>query len=72
MSSDRAARVREPFFARAYRLGEERGDDLSAATTIDERLEMVSVLTRRMWELTGRPLPSYTRANMPGRVIRLR
>jgi hypothetical protein len=31
---------------------------------------MVAELTRRMWELTGRPMPSYPRAAMPGRVLR--
>ncbi len=56
--------------ARVYRLGEEPGDDLSALTTPEQRLEMVAVLTRRMWELTGRPVPSYERAAMPGRVRR--
>lgn len=32
---------------------------------------MVWELSARMWELTGRPLPSYTRGTMPGRVLRL-
>ncbi|MEO6057525.1 MAG: hypothetical protein ABIQ49_11855 [Gemmatimonadales bacterium] len=56
--------------ARVYRLGEEPGDDLSAHSTPEQRLAMVTVLTRRMWMLTGRPMPSYTRAAMPGRVLR--
>ncbi len=55
---------------RVYRLGEEPGDDLSAHSTPEQRLAMVTVLTRRMWMLTGRPMPSYTRAAMPGRVLR--
>lgn len=53
-----------------HRLGEEPGDDLSRATTAEQRLEMVAVLSRRMWELTGRPVPAYDRASMPGRVLR--
>ena len=56
--------------ARVYRLGEEPGDNLSAHTTPEQRLAMVTELTRRMWELTGRPVPSYQRAAMPGRVVR--
>lgn len=56
--------------ARVFRLGEEPGDDLSATTTPEQRLEMVAELSRRMWELSGRPRPAYTRAAMPGRVIR--
>ncbi|HEX5385328.1 MAG TPA: hypothetical protein VFW66_01360 [Gemmatimonadales bacterium] len=53
-----------------YRLGQEPGDDLSAVTTAEQRLEMVAILSARMWTLTGRPRPSYRRAEMPIRVIR--
>jgi hypothetical protein len=56
--------------ARVFRLGEEPGDDLSAVSTPEERLVMLAELSRRMWELTGRPVPSYSRAAMPGRVLR--
>lgn len=55
---------------RIFRLGEEPTEDLSATTTAEERLEMVFELSRRMWELTGRPLPNYERGNMPVRVRR--
>ena len=55
---------------RVYRLGEEPGDDLSAVTTPEQRLAMVWELTARMWALTGRPWPTYTRAEMPVRVVR--
>lgn len=55
---------------RIFRLGEEPADDLSLVTTAEERLAMVGELSRRMWELTGRPVPSYRRATMPGRVLR--
>lgn len=61
---------REASPVRVYGLGEEPGDDLSGCTTAEDRLQMVSVLTRRMWELSGRPLPAYRRDEMPGRVIR--
>ena len=56
--------------ARVVRLGEEPGDDLSMLLTPADRFELVATLSRRMWELTGRPFPNYTRAEMPGRVIR--
>ncbi len=56
--------------ARAYRLGAEPGDDLSAVSTPEERLAMVAELSRRMWELSGRAVPSYPRAAIPGRVLR--
>jgi len=62
--------ARSKWPVRIYRLGDEPGDDLSAATTPDQRLEMVAVLSKRMWELSGRPIPRYQRNQMPGRVIR--
>lgn len=55
---------------RVYHLGEEPGDDLSATTTLTERLEMMWTLRDRMWELTGRPLPTYRRSEIPIVVIR--
>jgi hypothetical protein len=33
---------------------------------------MVSVLSRRMWELTGRPFRAYARGEMPARIVRSR
>ena len=70
MGEGAKAAARRVTQARVVRLGEEPGDDLSATTTVEERLAMVSELSRRMWELTGRPLPTYTRATLPARVIR--
>lgn len=55
---------------RVFRLGEEPDDDLSACTTPEERLEIVATLSHRMWELTGRAVPSYRRATIPVRVVR--
>lgn len=49
--------------------GEETGDDLSASTTPEERIEMVWDLSRRMWLLTGRPLPHTARKDLPVRII---
>jgi hypothetical protein len=69
MPESRAAR-RAALPARVFRLGDEPGDDRSAVTTPEQRIEMVAELSRRMWELTGRPVPTYTRASMPGCVIR--
>ena len=63
-------RLREAWPVRVYRLGEEPSDDLSGSTTPEQRLEMVAELSERMWELSGRPVPSYTRSEMPVRVIR--
>lgn len=57
--------------ARVFRLGHEPRDDLAEVTTPEQRLAMVWDLTLRMWALTGRPFPSYSRENLPGRVLRL-
>ena len=62
--------ARRPWEVRVYRLGEEPGDDLSAVSTPEERLAMLDELSRRMWALTGRPLPACPRTGMPGRVLR--
>ena len=70
MSQDRPTPARRVTQARVFRLGEEPSDDLSATTTVEERLALVAELSRRMWELTGRPQPAYSRATMPIRVIR--
>lgn len=55
---------------RRFRLGEEPPDDLSASTSAEERVAMVALLSQRQWTLTGRPVPSYTRAAMPVRLLR--
>lgn len=68
--TDRPKKVRETAPARVYRLGEEPVEDLSATTTVAERIEMVALLTRRAWELTGEPWPSLPRSEWPVRVLR--
>lgn len=45
-------------------------EDLSASTTAEQRLAMMWELTLGAWSLTGLPLPDYTRATMPGRLVR--
>lgn len=59
------ARDRSSWPVRAYRLGSEPADDLSAVTTAEERLAMMWPLALEAWELTGRPLPRYTRRETP-------
>lgn len=39
-------------------------------TTAEERLAVMGELAEAGWALLGRPFPEYTRATMPGRVIR--
>lgn len=65
---DGVRRSRGP--VRVFRLGEEPGDDLSADTTPEERIELVWELTLRMWELGGGTAPSIPRERLPVRIIR--
>ncbi|MFO0601195.1 MAG: hypothetical protein U0228_38150 [Myxococcaceae bacterium] len=44
--------------------------DLRATTTMDERFAMVWRLTLDAWALSGKPMPSYTRATMPIHITR--
>jgi hypothetical protein len=57
---------------RIYRLGEEPRDDLSDSTTAEERLEILRVLSERVWTLSGKPFPSYARSEIPVRIVRAR
>ena len=56
---------------RRFRLGEEPADDITATTSASERVEMVVALSRRMLELTGVPVPAYSRDQMPVKVVPL-
>lgn len=66
------ARDRSSWPVRAYRLGAEPGDDLSGSTTPEERLAMMWPLALEAWELTGWPLPRYSRGETPVRRRSLR
>lgn len=50
---------------RAFKLGSEPPDDLSATTTPEERLAMMWPLALEAWALTGAPLPDYRRCEAP-------
>jgi hypothetical protein len=72
--SDDARRARA--LARAHWPGVlttlEEQDDAVIVThgTAAERVGMVWQITLDAWASSGRPLPEYTRATMPGRLIR--
>jgi hypothetical protein len=57
--------------ARVVPLRSDEASDGRVAGTAEERLELLKELSRRMWELSGRPLPSYTRSTMPFRLTTL-
>ncbi|MEK6767988.1 MAG: hypothetical protein AABY85_03245 [Gemmatimonadota bacterium] len=69
MSDDtpQARAARRNWQAHIYRLGEgPPGDDLSAVTTPEQRIEMVWELSARMWELTGRATVLADRSSSSG------
>ena len=64
----RAARAQWP--VRKLRLEEAPGPDLSATTTVQQRLAMMWPLARDAWTLAGRTIPDYPRHRTPVRIIR--
>ncbi|MCC6875249.1 MAG: hypothetical protein IT378_13160 [Sandaracinaceae bacterium] len=69
-SFEERRRQRASWPVRVVRLGEEELVDSRDASTIDERMALVWKLTRELWAFRGEPMPEYTRAQMPGRVVR--
>ncbi|MDX1747913.1 MAG: hypothetical protein R3324_18420 [Halobacteriales archaeon] len=51
--------------ARVVPLGSAEADRPPSPRTAKERIELVAVVSRQAWSLTGRRLPEYTRAEMP-------
>lgn len=64
----RAARPSVPI--RRFVLGEEPDENLSATTTMDERLAVVWSVSRLAYQLAGHPLALPPLNQLPGRVIR--
>lgn len=58
--------------ARIVPLASEEAGDSRMGGTVDARVAAVAALTREGWRLSGRELPSYTRATMPVVVRSLR
>ena len=57
--------------ARVVPLGSDEAGDARVGGTVAERLALVAELSQRMWALTKRPMPSYTRKTMQVRVTTL-
>ncbi len=73
MSDERAKRAlaRASWTGRVIPLSREGELDGNVGrTTPEERLDMMWQLALDAWASTGEPLPSYSRAETPGRVIR--
>ncbi len=67
---DERRRARADWPIRKVGLREEGLTDERDVTTVDERIALVWTLTRRQWAFAGRPRPEYTRASMPGQLLR--
>jgi hypothetical protein len=57
--------------ARVVPLASDEAGDARVGGTVAERLALLAELSRQMWALTKRPIPSYTRKTMPVRVTTL-
>lgn len=53
-------------------LGEEELTDPRDTSMVDERLALVEIFTRQQWAFAGREIPTYSRAEMPGTILRPR
>jgi len=69
-SFEERKRARAAWPIRKVGLRDEKLTDSRDTSTVDERIALVWRLTRRQWAFAGRPIPTYTRAEMPGTVLR--
>jgi hypothetical protein len=58
--------------ARVVPLSSPEAADPLMGGTVEERLAALAELSAEAWRLSGRPLPSYTRATMPIVITTLR
>ena len=56
---------------RVVPLNSDEAGDARVGGTPAERLALLNELSRRMWMLTKRPMPSYSRETMPVRLSTL-
>jgi hypothetical protein len=64
-------RRRQDMTVRIVPLRSEQAGDGRVGGSAADRLALVAELSQRMWDLTGHPLPSYTRQTMPVKLIPL-
>ncbi len=57
--------------ARVVPLGSKEASEPPCPPTVAERIALVTQLSSEAWALTRRPIPSYTRADMPAVVTTL-
>jgi hypothetical protein len=66
-----AARDRSQMTARIVPLESDEAADARVAGTASERLTILAELSRRMWDITKRPRPTYSRQTIPVRLTTL-
>jgi hypothetical protein len=71
-SAEDRRRARANWPIRKVGLRDEELTDPRDASTVDQRLALVWKLTREQWAFAGMKMPEYSRAEMPGRLIRRR
>ena len=71
-SFEERRRARAAWPIRAVALGSEELVDSRDTSSVDDRIALVWRLTRELWAFSGRPIPTYERAQMPGELIRPR
>jgi hypothetical protein len=69
-SAEERRRARAQWPIRRIGLRDEPLTDSRDPSTVDERIALVWTLTQRQWLFAGLPMPTYTRATMPGSVLR--
>jgi hypothetical protein len=65
----RRARARKRWPVRLVALRSQPADDLSARTTLAERIAMMRPLAETAWKIAGLPLPRYSRRRIPVRLL---
>ena len=67
---DERRRARAGWPIRRGTLRDEPLTDERIPDDVDARIAMVATLTRSQWAFADKPLPRYSRADMPGKVFR--
>ena len=62
---------RREMTARVVPLRSREASEPPCPPTAAERIALVTRLSREMWALSGKPLPTYTRSTMPIVLVRL-
>lgn len=65
----RRARARRRWPVRLVSLKSQPADDLSASTSLAERIAMMRPLAEAAWRVAGLPLPRYSRRRIPVRLL---